>query len=672
MDYQATDTLQIVLSNDVTMEFIIDHGFYRGLKNASLSGRTFLVHGRGQTPYFVTPEGIAYYDFKLRRHEKTSEGFILECQAIGRTAPVQQNTDVFYFPIIGTSLDSQVSDTLRVRISARTLEVGGEIYRGFEITYEFISDCRKIHWIYESVSMAPDGGISKARVMAQNMTARQCQLEAVLERDSFYSTAETYDTVCIQSPPRGGGSQLFDLVQGEKLSVVSFFESADSGDKALKANLQKQPGEDFVTVSDFHYGNLSSSFESAPRVVLAGPRAGSGREDAINRWTKWFEYTTRSWCSELGIRKTDAVPTLSLEGTGAGGIDAGTTYPDLLKVWAKRLDWVEQQGFKAILLHTPEWISAANRPNLVFKGNNCCPWEFRLSEFLGGNEGMRIFCDACHARKIKVFVWIAGHLHRESPHWKAHPEWIVRAPNQSPWDGHYAIIHSVSFAHGAGGWMLKDLGELREKTGVDGVWFDSFANLTMQPINWQSPLREPNAPGVLRFLGDLSRIGYEIMIEGMSQLGVSSWGGLQTGEIEGHEEVLLNTNMRYFLRRHWRGWQDNPRVTRDLYFKLLSSRAPISVWIEEFLEKAETFPLDLPEWFAPLTCAYNKVAPRMYSRMLMPDGVLWLDSNQHPSAYFAFEASNLPIPDVHARDLTTDAPCMNMERCIAGHIYEII
>ena len=619
--------------NGVTVELSVQDGCYLGLKEARLGGEIFLVAGRGSRPYCITPDGVAYTRFRILDSRAEGEAVILECEAIGYAAPLQQRLDLFSFPVL-SGLSGFFKDKLHVCFRARSVEVGGEAYHGFEITYEWQSTEREIHWLHESVALAPGGTSEGARVMAQKMSAKTCRLEEVLHHDSCFSTEESYDSLCIQSPGRGGGSQFFDLVAGPRLAAVSFFEAAVAHGKALKATCQKLKGEDFVTVSDLHYGKLASSFSSAPRVVLAVSYPSTTREEDINRWTAWFDYTAGLWCGELGIRQLKSMPLLTFEGTGQGDIDPGTTYPDLLKVWAERIDWVAAQGFQAINLHTPEWIGAANRETIAFGGNNCSPWEFKLSDFLGGDEGLRAFCDICHSRGIKVFVWISAHLQREAPIWKQHPEWIARTQNQALWDGLYGTIHSLSFVHGAAEWVLEDLKKVRAATGIDGVWFDSFANLALSVINWQSPGLEPNAPAILRFLGDLSAAGFEIMIEGISQLGVSSWGNLRPAEIAGQEELMLNSSMRYFIQRDW---TKNPVVDRDFYFRMLAARAPLGVWLDEFLGHPEPFPPALPEWFAPLTRAFNLVSPGMDRRVLVPGGALWFDRQGLPSAFFAFE-----------------------------------
>lgn len=630
-------------TNKISIDLEVgEHGQWFGISRATLAGRPFLVTGRGCClPYFLTPEGIAYHTFHIRSIDRPLGGLKVECEAVGLAAPVSQNQDLFHFPQIAARATPTVSDILNVHIIERNESVGGEHYCGFEITYEFISDTRKIHWMYESIAFAPDGVINGSRVLAQIMSARESPLEGVLTKSSAYSTAEAYGSLCIQSPPRGGGSPIFDLVQNPTLSVVSYFESAISHGCALRGNCQKLPGEDFLTVSDLHYGKLTSSFRTAPRIVLAAVTRDSSRHTALNRWTSWFDHTSALWRSELGLppqHKTPSMPMLSLEGTGVGDVDPGCTYPQLLKTWIDRLDWVEAQGFKAINLHTPEWIGAANRETIVFGGNNCCPWEFKLSDDLGGEAGLREFCDACHVRGIKVFIWIAGHLHRESPAWKQHPEWIARLPNQGLWDGLYGVIHSLSFAHGAGDWIANDLKALRAATGFDGVWFDSFAGLVLSVINWQSPDREPNAPAVFDFMRDLAASGIEIMIEGISQLGVSSWGNIKLNEIAGHEELLLNTNMRYFARKQW----SDPALTHEMAFRMMAARAPIGVWLWEFLGKPEPFPPQLPAWLARMQHDYNQVVHRMHTRVIHPSGVLWHDVTGEPAVWFPFLDSAPP------------------------------
>ena len=362
------------------------------------------------------------------------------------------------------------------------------------------------------------------------------------------------------------------------------------------------------------------------------------------------------------------MPTIAFDGTGAGGVDPGCTYPELLTVWAERMDWLREHGIRGIILHTPEWLSAANQRTRTLGGNNCTPSRYRLSDHLGGDEGMRQFCDTAHAHGMKVYVWISGHLWIEALAWKQHPEWIVRNHGNLIWDGHYHCIHAMSFVHGAREWVAADLQHLRTATGVDGVWFDSFTNLSLQAINYQSPGREPNAPGVVGFLGDLSQMGYEIMVECMSQLGVSSWGNLAPEKLQGQEELLYNTNLRTYLE----DWVKHPAAySPGYYFRTLAARSPLGLWIKEFMGHPAAFPLPVPEWLAPLNRAYAQVEERMRFREVLEEGagVLWHDGQRAPAALFAFRDGQFAF-EREALDLMTgECIASGLAPVSNGHIY---
>lgn len=656
--------LTITLPSGVSVTFAVTETEFGGIAAARLNGTPFLVAGRGSKPYFVTPDGIAYQRFQLRQARAVGDGATIELDAIGLCAPVQQDRDMFLFPRLATNF-GEVRDTLELRLEPRTETMNGDDYHGFSVSYTFRSEARAIHWLLESVAIAPGGGLDHATVTAQHLTSNICRLEEEVSRDSVYSTEENYGSSCIHAPSRGGGSPLFDIVQGSGLAVVTYFESPG----ALKSVTETQPGEDFVTVADFHYGTLSREFQTQPRLVLAAATPSPDtRAKRLNRWTGWFDRTTALWQEALGLRRTETLPAIGLDGTGGGGVDPGTTYPELLLVWAERMPWLREQGIRGVILHTPEWQSAATEPTAIFGGNNCSPMRYRLSDLLGGDDGLKQFCDAAHAHGVKVFVWIAGHLHNEAPIWKEHPEWAVRNEGETLWDGHYQTIHSLSFAQGARDWVAADLRHVREATGVDGVWFDSFANLGIQPVHFGSLGREPNAPGVLGFLGDLSGMGYEIMLESLSQLGVSSWGNLAPEDLQGQEELLYNTSLRTYLD----DWRASPAAySEGYYFRALAARAPLGLWIREYRGRPAPFPLPLPDWLAPRNRAYAQVEPRMRFREVLEDGlgVLWRDERQELSALFAFRDGPFTF-ERGAVDLMTDELLpAGMTSVRNGHIY---
>lgn len=630
-----TTTIQTTdLGNGVAVDLAFDGDRYLGIAGARRDGRTFLVAGRGALPWCRTPDGITYDEFRLIRRVQRDGAQVLSFTALGRCAPIAADPDMFSLPVITRHCaGTVVEDRLELRLAPAADCVNDEDWRGFTVSYRWSSNERRIHWLYESVAIAPDGDAVGARVMAQNMTRFLCPLESVLAEGTVWSTQEHYDRSCIEAPCRGAGSQLFDLVQGEGLAVVTWFAAPPLTNDAIRGNLQKQAGERFVTASDLHYGELGGDFASAERTVLAAPRAHATREDAIDRWSAWRQRSGAAWRTAIGLGEPLSVPMLTFEGTGAGGIDPGQAYPELLTTWAQRLDWVAAQGFQMVNLHTPEWVSAANRRTAVFGGNNCCPFSFTLSDQLGGEAGLKAFCDACHARGLHVMIWICGHLHREAPIWREHPEWRARSADGRLWDGHYGVIHSLDLAQeGARRWMADDLIRLRRATGVDAVWCDSFAGLFMGAVNHGSPTRAPAAAGTLLLLRELAAAGYQVCIEGLSQLGVSSWGNLRPASIVGQQELLLDTSFRYFVK----DWRNDPAINRDTYHRSLAARAPFAVWGEEFLGHAEPFPWPLPEWHAPLTNAYNRVSARLHRRRLLPEGALWYDADGRPAAWFAW------------------------------------
>ena len=63
-------------ANGVTLKLSIQNGFYLGIEEARLEGEVFLVAGRGSRPYCVTPDGIAYTQFRIL--DRVPEGETIE------------------------------------------------------------------------------------------------------------------------------------------------------------------------------------------------------------------------------------------------------------------------------------------------------------------------------------------------------------------------------------------------------------------------------------------------------------------------------------------------------------------------------------------------------------------------------------------------------------------
>jgi hypothetical protein len=153
----------------VTLDFEGDR--YLGIVSASCAGRVFLSAGRGSLPWCRTPDGITYDEFHLTEHQDNADEHRLVFAAIGRPAPVAADTDMFGFPLTTSNqYGTRVLDTLEMTLQTATESVGGEEWHGFTVAYTWRSAERRIHWLAESVALAPDGEIRGARLMAQNLT----------------------------------------------------------------------------------------------------------------------------------------------------------------------------------------------------------------------------------------------------------------------------------------------------------------------------------------------------------------------------------------------------------------------------------------------------------------------------------------------------------------------
>ena len=121
-----------------------------------------------------------------------------------------------------------------------------------------------------------------------------------------------------------------------------------------------------------------------------------------------------------------------------------------------------------------------------------------------------------------------------------------------------------------------------------------------------------------------------------------------------------------------REWLD---VDRLLYFRMLAARAPLGAWLAEYLGRPAPFPPALPDWFAPLTRAFNQIAPRMETRRLVKGGAFWSDSEGRPAAFFAFEdlsaidglESSVTLTDLLTHEKQSSAK-LHLRQ---GHLYEV-
>ena len=162
--------------------------------------------------------------------------------------------------------------------------------------------------------------------------------------------------------------------------------------------------------------------------------------------------------------------------------------------------------------------------------SECAPLDYTIHPDLGGEQGLTSFCAQAHKAGAKVLVWWDCHIASDSPLLRAHPDWPALNADGTPYMAGYKDITSLSLLNPEVYSLCKrTLLGLRDRCGIDGVFWDSSANFSCLPVDYR--YGAPVLPARLRFERDLHEAGLIVFPEEYQSFGMS---GLLVNEMEGH------------------------------------------------------------------------------------------------------------------------------------------
>ncbi len=335
--------------------------------------------------------------------------------------------------------------------------------------------------------------------------------------------------------------------------------------------------------------------------------------------------------------------------------------------------WVSQQlpsaaalGFKRVNIG-PVWKSTATergeflmqkrKEKGIRSGSSCAPLSLEVAGRLGGEQGLKKLCDEAHRLGIQVIAWTpTAHLSVLSPLLEEHLEWIVRNRDGSPYDlgyrqdGHSSLI-GVFHPAGYSKYALERLRQVRQRTGLDGIWFDSYASFGLQACNFATPDWALQFDAVLGFHREVRRLGYSVLVEGHLPFDIPSagFGGMVkpyplVRYWQGREWLLYKTAPWWAPLEtsvkppsEWLGWRKlKPRPQPGFYFRLLANKCTPMIPLTVFQHDAT-----LGEEARYTNQAYVALLPEMKRRRLLQRGgsmvgVLWEDEAQRKGALWSF------------------------------------
>ena len=445
-------------------------------------------------------------------------------------------------------------------------------------------------------------------------------------------------TYCLQCAYRFVGADLFDYQTSRAGTLVTTLGRYHT------SLLLRAATPDFIILQDTFLFPEVSEAATTPKHVLFCPEPG-GADD----WARVRDELVAHYRRQLGAPPERPLEPVAMilgwgrfRGVGSVHMDAKKpTRPDYYRwVADKAVPALAKLGFKRVM---------------IVLGMAPLNWPDRDIDSLRPEyaEPFKYLCDTARKHGMGVITWYGTAQNRDqSPVWAAHPDFVLMGADgkrarayYSPWGW------PGNLASGYFQFTLDRLKEMRDRTGLAGLWLDSYSNAThlSETARLRDAVRQADA--LLPWQAQVEKLGLYTYCEGHPTcLGTPSTSG-------------------------WRPPADWSRFHPDRYYKcgLYFQQDYVKADMASFLADADLHPyyrflanrccpiLDVGHLgtneaaiarIARANHDFNAVSNLMEERHLLGErGVEW--SSKRGRAVFAFEPFDYAVPQgLRLRDVT--------------------
>ena len=459
--------------------------------------------------------------------------------------------------------------------------------------------------------------------------------------------------------------QPFFFLAGGRGATLSFFDGISCADVWEAQKRERIALYSTIPVRPDTEGRIAT-----PAKIWVFRRADvSNKWTAINEWTWAWDRVIGDLQAQEGIQPIEPLPTLFHLQFDTPGLEFGMSSalrktmapPALEDSWLRRFaDEVVPKaaawGIGAIELravldtdidHTESEFPAGS----FAEDSVCSPWGLRISPKLGGEEGLAYVVQKAHEHGIQVAIWSApAHQSVCSPVVRAHPDWLMFDLDGRVNNRGYVTLVGMNLAAGFRTYMEDAYKRLRDQTGLDGVWADSYCAFGAdRDMSDAAPY--PQLQETASLQRALQRMGYTLLMkEGCNPFGLSSRSSGLHG-VYGREYLRY-----YFLYNHS---DPSLRCDPNSYFRTLASKGVMEI---RSPRDFESLPEKTRERIIKANFAYTKALPLMKRRFVLGhgdtwQGVAWMDQQGQMRVLFSFESFDWRVHQgAQGRELMTGEP----------------
>ena len=673
----TTQTSTVIILGNCAFELLLDGGQFRGLGEIRI-GKTRVRSGRlPLRPSTQTFTGLELAGLQFLDLVAGDEEVRICLQATFAPLSVKLMRDHSFDPIheLGDWDTPRQAGSGRLDLVLRPARdaFNGVEFAGFSYHYEYESEAVPLFYLLDMASWELDGDITGGTAYSQS----SCSDPVVTFADDtawttegilfFLVEAGNQNPVMTHNLPRWASHGSFDFQFKGDTTLVGTFERVE----LIRSVLCREAGKAELKTFDKHIFDQALAYATSAKSILLN-RDAKTVTNQQNLWTWISDEVDRRARAEFGIRDEPIIPTLSQNYWEDFTVE--TYYQDLLPA-------AVETGTRRIFVDNLKKTAMSEDAPLagVFHWNMCCGHEYEIAAKVGGVERVKAFVGDCKQHGIQVQLWTNNTQALSSP------------LNQSERDeqGWYVKLEDARLKYGgayAGVMSVLDLANpevrrhfldahvrIKEQTGIDALFFDSFYNLGFMPVSYRDCAPRTIWRGCLELVRDLQQAGFNVGMESFGPFAQPRHGHPSSYNMDtificyrvglGNDYSTVPCDNPLF-----KGHPDGPMAD---FYCLAHKAGMVSDALFKDGQRADH------RWTTEqrrTLAVYHERLPAMSIRYLQEDGqaVLWHDEGCTQATLWNFTDRELPLPGAVV-DVTTNTPLPAADRYLlaAGHVYTI-
>ena len=381
----------IILGNGVAVELLAHAGLHRGLGSVTLAGTPLRTGLMPMHCVIRSPGAVEWVHPRVVSRVQRADTIELELQGERRTRGAMEWMLHATRPRMADDWNDTCkpdADTrLSLRIAPASRRLGGLEFQGLRYQYRFNSKDLAIYKLLDLSTWEPGGHATGSEFWMRNCFAPPiARFEDVQQHYSteWYLPGSANPNV-FQFLPLQTELQGFTLTASRAGVLITWATEV----RHIRSLFEKPRGQDVITHSHEHCGDLSTSLDSAPMEVLFVPGSFS-RERLIEIYLAMRDLVHATLHEQIGMRRERVTSYALLEEWGPPDLDdyAENAVPALL-----------DQGVRTIGLAN----QFRNNMNVLGVSNMCCTLDWQFPD--AAVPSLRRMCDRAKASGARVEMW---------------------------------------------------------------------------------------------------------------------------------------------------------------------------------------------------------------------------------------------------------------------------